>query len=52
MQSRAGVTAESLEELKEALKLVMNESAGGEPYVAEEMEVNAHADSPSLWGGW
>eukprot|EP00903_Cladosiphon_okamuranus_P014456 g13412.t1 len=45
MQSRAGVTAESLEELKEALKLVVNESAGGEPYAVEEMEVNAHADS-------
>lgn len=40
MQSRAGVTAESLVELKEALKLVMNESAAGEPYAAEEVQVS------------
>lgn len=50
MQSRAGVTAESLVELKEALKAVTNENANGDPYTAEEVEVNAHTDSPSLWG--
>lgn len=41
MQSRAGVTAESLVDLKEALKLVMNESAAGEAYAAGEVQVNA-----------
>eukprot|EP00752_Nemacystus_decipiens_P006081 g5489.t1 len=38
MQSRAGVTAESLVELKEALNLVTQESAAGEPYAEEEDE--------------
>lgn len=52
MQSRAGVTAESLVEIKEALKLVMNESAGGESYAAEEVQVNAHADSSFSWETW
>lgn len=37
MQSRAGVTAESLVELREALKLVMDDNAGGDPLTPEEV---------------
>lgn len=44
MQSRAGVTSESLVYLKEALALVMSEDAGADPY-ARDQEVT---DSVSM----
>ena len=48
MQSRAGVTAESLVELKEALNLVRNESAAGEAYAAEEVQFEGPCWQPFL----
>lgn len=52
MQSRAGVTAESLVDLKEALKLVTSENAGGDLYAAEEMEVKFPYRQSFVVGDW
>lgn len=39
MQSRAGVTSESLAHLREALSLVVNENAASDPYSMEQVSV-------------
>ena len=51
MQSRAGVTAESLVELKDALKLIVSESAAGEPY-AEEVQFERLCGQPLVVGDY
>lgn len=40
MQSRAGVTSESLVLLKEALNLVMNEHANADPYAMDQVNTS------------
>lgn len=37
MQSRAGVTSESLVYLKEALKMVINEDGNADPYARDQV---------------